>query len=140
MPGLETLLNDARLAVLRDCPQLPPDDLRIDWDPSVLPYPAATIEPGDPRCFVVRLAGSWTTLPIEQGMGRTITAIASAVQDHIVDTIWRPWPELVDQQGRSDVLDVTTVDGQAVWVGRGFESCAVGDLLAAAARQHLTVR
>ena len=134
-----TRLSDARDAVLRDCPQLPQEELRIDWDPSVLAGATDEIEPDDPQCFVVRIGGGAKTLPVEKGMGHTTAAIASAVQDYIVDETHRPWPELVDREGRSAVLDVEADDDRAFWVGPGFQSAAVGELLAAAQRQNLKV-
>lgn len=132
-------LEDAKVAVLRDCPQLSPDDLNIAWDPSVLARLVDRVEPGDPRCFVLSVGGGWVTLPVQQGSVAVTTAIASAVQDHIVDETQRPWPELVDSGGRSVVLDVRSEDGVAWWVGTGFQRTAVGDLVASARRQSLTV-
>lgn len=132
-------LSDARDAVLRDCPQLVPEALRIDWDPTVLAGASADIEPDDPQCFVLRLGGGVKTLPVDKGMGHTVAAIASAVQDYFVDETGAPWPEIVNVGGRSAVLDVEAEGESAFWVGRDFFRCEVGELLAAARRQNLTV-
>lgn len=132
-------LDDAKGAVLRDCPQLAPDDLQIVWDSTVLAFLENPVEPADPRCFVVRLGGSWTTLPVEQGAAAVTTAIASAVQDHVIDQMHRPWPELVDSDGRSAVLDVRSDGDRAWWVGTRFQRAPVGDLEAAARAQNLMI-
>lgn len=126
-------LDDARLAVLRDCPQLSVDDIRIDWDPTVLPGGGPeNVDPADPQCFVLRLGGTLSTLPVAKGMGHTTVAIASAVQDHLVDERRMLWPQVVDTDGRTTVLDVACEGDTAFWVARGFPRCRVGELLTAA--------
>jgi hypothetical protein len=81
--------------------------------------------------------GGEDDFPIElhEGVESACAVTAGQLQDGVVDRLHRPWPELVDGEGRFvGVLEAGEADqtgGIACWALRGVPFCAVGQLSAA---------
>lgn len=103
-----TLAVDPRFGVLRD------DD-----------------EPSPAHHVVVRIENNITAVGLSAGIEAGCATVMSVVQDAIIDSSGRPWPEVDDAGDSVGVLDVAQGPaGIAHWALRGEPICPVGQLVA----------
>lgn len=75
---------------------------------------------------------AWFPVDLEDGVEAACRLVMDQIQDGVIDRLGRPWPELLDVDGRFvGVLDVGEAAGIACWSLRGVAFCAVGQLSAA---------
>jgi hypothetical protein len=79
---------------------------------------------------VVRIEENTTAVGFEPGLESGCGEVMSVLQDAVVDSLGRPWPEVHDDGGSVGVLDVAVEPvGIAHWSLRGRPLCAVGHLV-----------
>jgi hypothetical protein len=113
--------------------------LRKEWQGELLVF---RMEDGE---ILATAFGGEHDFPIElhDGAESACALVTDQMQDGVIDRLGRPWPELLDENGRFvGVLDVAEVGGIACWVLRGVPYCAVGQLAGAipAAGHRLATR
>ena len=80
---------------------------------------------------VVRIEKNTTLVGFEPGLEAGCAEVMSVLQDAVVDSLGRPWPEVADGDGDVGVLDVVPEPGGiAHWALRGEPICPVGQLVA----------
>lgn len=96
--------------------------------------------PGEPRDerpdvfhVVAAIDGHIFSAGFDSGLEAGCARVMSVLQDEIISTLGRPWPEIGDRSGsRLGVLDVGFErEGIAHWQMRGQLLCAVGHLVPA---------
>lgn len=102
------------------------------------PGPSLAVDPtfGDPddapaHHVVVRIEGNTTLVGFGTGLESACAEAMSVVQDAVVESLRRPWPEVDDVGGVGvGVLDVALEpSGIAHWALRGEPICPVGQLV-----------
>jgi hypothetical protein len=99
------------------------DPARLDELAGTLPDAAMWISPDEPtaRRLLLQVGANVTGLDEVAGTPAAVAvAVASYLQDAVMDGLNRPWPEVPAPDGRSTVLEPRLgPDGVPEWAGRG---------------------
>jgi hypothetical protein len=129
---------DVVLRDFRDTPAVDAGVEVIDFDPTrlhelagVVPDAESWTVPGAPEKhrLLLRVGANVTSLDdlVDAPMAAAVE-IASHLQDFVMDALNHPWPETLDAEGLSTVLEPRLgAAGVPEWAGRGV-ACRFGDL------------
>lgn len=90
--------------------------------------PAVVSEPAEPGELVVGFGRRWFRVTGAAARGQQAAEVMSRLQDDVIDSLGRPWPELTVTGSFSGVLEPVEIEGQAVWRSATGFACPLGQL------------
>lgn len=93
-----------------------------------LDLPTSALEPPEPHEILVQFGEHWFRVAGGLTWPELTAAVASRLQDDVVDLLGRGWPELTVRGRFAGILEPSVSGPLAVWASASGFSCPVGTL------------